>query len=81
MTFDQCCGVVDAKCPDGYAKAYANAWLDGTVLERAREYGISAEEAARRQAGYIFSNIQDWRGVEARTVRAALIRIMEGKND
>ena len=60
MMFYERCNKILRKCPNGYAKAYAQA-------------GISVEgQEAKVQALYILNNITHWRGEEAKACRAWL---------
>jgi hypothetical protein len=78
MTMSECCDMVLRECPDGYAKAYARAWLDGSVSKRAVQYGVSERVAMQTQARYILNGITRWRGANAMAVRESLKRIAGG---
>lgn len=64
MTFEEICRSVLANCPDGYAKAYAQAGLENMHWFN--------EKDTKVQCLYILTNIHHWRGDEANRVRAAL---------
>jgi hypothetical protein len=64
MTFHEACRAVLARCPDMYAKAYANAGLE-----------MNDPDYVRAQALYILVNTSRWRGDEARSVKTTLREI------
>lgn len=60
-TFHQACKIIYMTCPNLIAKSYARAGLSLTTCE--------AQEA---QALYILSNLNFWRGEEAKAIRSFL---------
>jgi len=76
LTFDECCALVRAKCPDQYAQTYAKHsahTLRSFALDHAGH--SDPDEAIRTQCLYILNNMTSWRGEIAQDVRANLKRI------
>ncbi len=61
MNYYRACEEILAACPNGYAKAYANAGLT-----------LTDTHAQKVQALYILNNISGWRTPTAKTVREFL---------
>lgn len=60
-TFHELCRTIERDCPNEYAKSYAHA---GQFLSEAK--------AIRVQTLYILSNMQYWRGGQAKQIKSEL---------
>lgn len=72
MTIDTAMQTVVDHAPDANAVAYAEAWLDGSVHERARVQMVQLSVALSTQIRYVLNNVSGWRGELANEVRTAL---------
>jgi hypothetical protein len=77
LTMDEACAAVLNHCPNPYARAYAEAWIDRSVHSFCRAQGIPVEASV--QAAYILSNLAHWRGPMATRVRTDLKAIASPK--
>jgi hypothetical protein len=82
LTMQECCEAVVASCPNSFARAYAAAYLDGTVAARVAKYqalglNLTMATAVPAQASQILCNTQRWRGPQALETRAALKAIIK----
>jgi hypothetical protein len=77
LTMDEACTAVYDFCPNPYARAYAEAWIDRSVHSFCKAQNIPVEASV--QAAYILSNLAHWRGPMATRVRADLKALASSK--